>query len=107
MNESMHTVAKEWYRAYWVLIVVLTFATLAGCVAWRFFPSLPSAEHIGQLANLDMTTMFIAGIGLAYHLGAYWYVRKNNGTMAMLISSMLFTLLLLNGLVSTDPGNGA
>ena len=103
----MHTVAKHWYRLYWWISLVVTAVIAGGCLAFRFLPQVSVVHRLGTLGHLDSTTLVIAGLGLVYYLGAYWVLEKRSQETATLIGSMMLTLLLLNGLVSTDPGSGA
>lgn len=107
MNDTAHAVGKHWYRLYWAIVVaVLSFFTL-GCLLFRFLPDVSVIHSLGTMLHLDSTTLVISAIGLAYNLGAYWFVRKQGEAFAVLVGSMLLTLLLLNGLVvsGTDTGS--
>jgi PAS domain S-box-containing protein len=104
MNDAMHLVAKGWYRLYWGMMLSFSAAIAIGYVLTMFVPSM---ERYAEPLGLTMTACILAGIHIVYSLTAYWWLRKRSQPLAMVVSSMLITLVLLNGLVATDPGTGA
>ncbi len=95
MNDSMHVVAKIWYRLFWGLILLFSLGVAGASAVAQFVPNfnLPVEDFA-----LTMPTLVIASLNVVYCLTLYWYASKRNPTMAMFISSLLFTFLLLDGL---------
>jgi PAS domain S-box-containing protein len=107
MNESIHAVAKYWYRLYWGIMVAGSLLVVGGALAYSFLPNVELVQSIGKTYRLDSTTLVIAVLNLIYVSSVYWYIQKNNISLATVIGSMLFVLLMLNGLVGTDPHTAA
>ena len=91
----MHSVARIWYRLYWGVILVFSTLVAGASAAVQFFPglNLPSESFA-----LTTTTMIIASVAVVYCLTVYWYVDRYDQTMAAFVASLLFTILLLDGL---------
>lgn len=104
MNDSMHVVAKIWYRLYLGVILVFCTAIAAGCAVAEFKPDLlPS--FAGGLA-LNTATFVLAGATLLYGASLYWILYRQNPTLAMFGASLCFLPLLLDGMALSDPSIG-
>src|SRR6185369_12155319 len=104
MNDSMHVVAKIWYRLFWACTLVFCLAVVGGCLAARFNVA-PVADQAANFA-LRMPTLVFAGLSLFYCLTAYFVVDKRDAPMATFGSSLLLTLVLLDGLAFSSGLTG-
>ncbi len=104
MNDAMHLVAKGWYRLYWAMLLVFSVAVVVGFALAQFVPSL---ERHAATLGFTMATALVAGLHILYSVTGYWWVWRRSQPLATVISSMLFTLVLLAGLSATDPAVGA
>jgi PAS domain S-box-containing protein len=104
MNEAIKTVKKTWYRIYGVIMLTFTVLVAIGSLAVELTPSL---QEFGETYALNGTALVLAGVNIAYSVSLYWVVQRKNPTLATLVCSMLFSLVLLQGLSQTDPGSGA
>jgi len=103
MNETIHLVAKGWYRLFYG--VMLGFCVL---VAGGYFLAQHQAfAQWGQSLGFDLTGCVLALTQIVYSLSAYWIVRRYGEAVALLGCSMLFSLVILNGIMRTDPSYGA
>jgi PAS domain S-box-containing protein len=103
MNDVLHAVATKWYRLYWSLIFLFCICITAGCIAVQLVPSL---EPYAQTFGLTIPTLVLASVNLLYCSTAYWFINKRSPAMAMFVCSMLFALLLLDGLALTNGQTG-
>src|SRR5690242_14160483 len=100
MEDSIHLVAKGWYRLYYGLILACCLAVIGLYFAGQQVPQIaPYAKQYG----VDFPAMIIAAVVAGYELTAYWIVRRISEPIAILASSLVFSLVLLNGLANTDP----
>ena len=106
MNNSVHVVAKVWYRLYWGLILLFG-ATLAAASAITIYLPKFTLPIMSEGYALGMPTLIIAGTTAFYCLTFYWVVQRRSQTMAMFVASLLFTLLLLDGLTLSAHAHGA
>ena len=102
MNDVMQLVAKGWYHLYYGVMLAFSAVLAAGTAAAAFVPAI--ASHAAML-GLDTTMLVLAGIHIGYSLTAYWLIRRVNQPLAIVISSMLFTVTIMYGLTySSDAG---
>ncbi|HZM64517.1 MAG TPA: ATP-binding protein [Candidatus Saccharimonadales bacterium] len=104
MNDAMHLVAKGWYRLYWGVLLVMSAVAVAG---FGLTQSIPALEQYGLKYGFTLGTAVFAGMQLLYSLTIFWIVWRRSQPLAMVVSSMFFTIVLLAGLSATDPGTGA
>ena len=105
MNNSMHEVAKIWYRLYWGLVLLFAVTLAVGSAITLYLPKF-TLPIMSQGYALGMPTLIIAGATAFYCLTFYWVVAKRNQTMSMFVASLLFTLLLLDGLTLSGHSHG-
>ncbi len=98
MNELLRMVAQKWYRLYVGWVLLFSVAVLAGWAAVRFVPTLAGYQATFGLTNL---TAGVAGAVILYCTTLYWIIDKKNPLTAVFGASMVYTLLLLMGLVAT------
>ncbi|HEU4984422.1 MAG TPA: PAS domain-containing protein, partial [Nitrososphaera sp.] len=103
MNDSMHIVEKVWYRLYLGMILLFCVAVAAGSA---IAPRVPSLGNLAVDFGFGTTTLVLAGITIAYGVSLYWFVYKYNPTLAMFGASLLFALLLLDGLTMSNQASG-
>jgi PAS domain S-box-containing protein len=103
MNDSMRVVAKIWYRLYLGLILIFSISIIAGCLATMYMPQFAA---IGPAYAFNTTTLVLAAIEIMYCFSLYWIVYRYNPTLAMFGASLLFALLLLDGMMLSDPSTG-
>ncbi len=104
MNDVMQVVAKGWYRLYYGLILLFSVAVVGGCLAARTMPDL--AQYRDYFGFTDIT-LILGGVVILYCLTIYWIIHKYSPPSAMLGASMLFILLLFQGLVLSTPLDGS
>lgn len=104
MNDALHLVAKGWYRLYWAMLLLMSTAVAVGCVLVEFAPSF---AQYGSEYGLTTTAAILAVAHMLYSLTAYWVILRWSQPLAMIISSMFLTLVLMYGLNVTDPTQGA
>lgn len=100
----MHQVAKVWYRLYWAFMLIFSVGVLLGTLVAAF---LPGMESFGQTWGFNATTLFLSIIHVTYSLSFYWILGRASLPSATLIGCMLFSLILLNGMVQTDPSTAS
>lgn len=103
MNDVMHLVATIWYRLYYGLILVFCLVVAAGCIAAGQMPGL---AHLAGNFGLNTTTLILAGVTIGYLLSLYWVIYKHNPSLAMFGASMIFSLLLLDGMTLSNQATG-
>lgn len=101
----MHTVAKVWYRLYYGLM--LGFCVLVGAAAFVADSKPDMLGTYDTTFGISLTAGIIAGTLILYDLTFYFLIARHSRAMALLGSSMIFSLLLLYGLSVTDPSEGA
>ncbi len=103
MNNSMHIVGKIWYRLYLGAILLFCVGIVAGTIV---IPHLAGLEGAADNFGLNTTTLTLASITALYCLSLFWLIYKRQPPTAMLIASLLFTLLLLAGMTTSSPSSG-
>lgn len=103
MNDSMHVVAKVWYRLYWAIVFTFASVVAVGCMLALYVPGLKLPTEIFALAP---STLGLALLVLGYCATFYWLINRYDQAMAMLVGTMLLGLLLLDGLTLSynQPG---
>lgn len=104
MNDAMHLVAKRWYRLYWAVLLLFSLLVIAGYVLAN---NVASMEHYAATYGFTATAATIAGVHIAFSISLFWLIFKRSQPLAMVISSMLATMIFLYGLNTTEPGSGA
>ncbi len=104
MNNVTSSATRVWYRLYWGVMLVAGLLVWGGSLAVRFVPQF---EHLGISLGFGMKASVIAGLLLVYELSIYFIVAKRDKVMALLVGSMLFTLMLLYGINLTDPSTAS
>lgn len=104
MNDVMYVVAKGWYRLYYGLILLFGIAVVAGGIASRLLPQLASYQ---TGFGITLVTLVLGGIVIAYCLTLYWVIDRFNPPLAMFGATLVFALLLLQGLVLSAPLSGS
>jgi PAS domain S-box-containing protein len=106
IDDFMFHVPKIWYRLYWGLLVALNILIIIGYVLATSFHFVHIA-HYAHVLNLDSTvTVVLSSITLAYLLIGYWFMGRYGLALALLVGTMLNTLVLLNGINQLDPAVG-
>ncbi len=90
-----YQVNKVWYRLYWAFMVAANITMAGTYIAAQF---LTSFQHQADLFHLDHISFIINGINLLYLVVLFWIFVRYSLPFAMLIGSMLFSLVLLYGL---------
>ena len=103
MNDIMHIVAKVWYRLYWGVILLFGVVVAGGSAAVHFRTEFMA---LGQVYGLTLTTLIIAAISVVYCLTFYLVLQRNHPSMAMFGASLLFTVVILDGLTLTHGMDG-
>jgi PAS domain S-box-containing protein len=106
MNESMHSVAKIWYRLYWGLVLVFCASVAAASAVAIYLPGVEIVQQYRDDFALSMTTLIPAAVAVLYCLTLYWFINKYNQTGAMFGCSLVFTLLLLAGMTLSGQMTG-
>lgn len=104
MSEFMHQVAKIWYRLYWAFMLIFSISLLLATIVTALLPGL---DGIGQTFGLNTTMLILTSIHVTYSLTLFWILGRRSVPSATLISCMLFSLILLSGLVQTDPSTAS
>ena len=91
-------VSKGWYRAFWVIMLLVNLLLVVGYALFKLAPSI--AETMSQLGISEAAVIF-GGIGLIYLGAVYWFVDRRSGALASLIGIMLLVFTILNGLDQT------
>jgi PAS domain S-box-containing protein len=104
MNDVMQVVAKGWYRLYYGLVLLFGVVVLGMGLAAK---STPNFVHYQIDFGLTDITIILAGVLIFYCVSVYWFVRKFSQPAAMLVASMLLTLLLFQGLILSTPLQGS
>lgn len=103
MNDSMHLVANVWYRLYWGLILVFCLVIAAGCMAAKFLAGFGSLQADYAL---NPSTFIIATSCIIYCLTIYQLIARHNPPIAMFGATLIFSLLLLNGMILSNQDTG-
>ncbi len=103
MKDTINVVPDVWYRLYFGLVMLFCALVAGGCLLTRF---LPSFANYGDTYALGTVTLALAAIPIVYGLTLYWLIAKRSVALATLILSMLFSFVLLNGLMRTDGADG-
>jgi PAS domain S-box-containing protein len=99
----MHVVAKIWYRLYWWLVLFFCGAVAVGYGLMHFKPEwIPFS---GDYA-LNMVALVAAVAAIVYNLTFYWIAYGFNPSSAAFVTSLIFALLLLDGLSLSNPATG-
>ncbi|HSX32648.1 MAG TPA: ATP-binding protein [Candidatus Saccharimonadales bacterium] len=104
MNDVMQVVAKGWYRLYYGLILLFSVALVGGGIATR---ALPDFAHYQTYFGLANVMLILGGVVIFYCLTAYWIINRFSQPAAMVGASMLFTLLVFQGLILSTPLDGS
>lgn len=104
MNGTMHVVSTIWYRLY--LGLILAFAIVAGAAS-AVSLYVPSVSLPAESFGLGMPVLVLAGVVMVYCLTLYWFIKRIEPPLAMLIGTMLYALLLLVGLTVSDQAVGS
>ncbi len=104
IKDAMHLVANGWYRFYWTAMLVFSLAIAAGYLLAEF-SGIKAIEDLVEPLGLNLTACVIAGIHIMYSTTLYWLLRRWSEPVALTRSSLIFIVLLLNGLVETDPSH--
>lgn len=104
MNDVMYVVAKTWYRLYYGLILLFAVAVVMGGVLPRVMPQLSAYQTSFGITSM---TLILAGVVIIYCLTLYWVLERFNPPLAMFGATLLFALLLLQGLASGIPLTGS
>lgn len=99
----MHQVAKIWYRFYWAGMLCFSAAVALASLAVAFVPGLDS---LASTFGLGINSFILASIQVLYSLTAFWWLTRSSWPFATLVSALLFSVVILNGLTQTDPGTG-
>jgi PAS domain S-box-containing protein len=103
MSEFMHQVATIWYRLYWASMVCFSGVVLLASLATAFIPGL---DGTARAFGLGISSLILSSLHIVYSLTAFWWWARSSWPTATLVSTMLFSLLLLNGFTQTDPITG-
>jgi len=103
MNDSMHLVAKVWYRLYWGFILLFSLTFVALCLA-RIF--VPEYKVLAEYFTLAESTLVFASVSAGYCLALYPIIKRNDQAMAMFVASLVFTFLLIDGLTLSNDLQG-
>ncbi len=98
MNELLRMVPAKWYRLYVIWALLFSVAVVAGWGVTRFVPGFAGYQHTFGLTNI---TAAVAGAVIAYCSTLYWMIESKNPLAAVFGASMLYSLLMLLGLVAT------
>lgn len=104
MDFFLYQVSRRWYRILWAIMLVFSAAIASLYLAAQFAPSL--ATYAEQLHVTD-TTFIICFVGIGYLAGIHWLVTRYSLPFATLLGSMVFFMLLLQGISSNTGESGA
>lgn len=104
MDEFLHHVSQGWYKLY--VGLMLAYSVVVAAAYWTV-RSVPELHHFADSFGLNFAGFVLAAIYIVYVCSAYLVIAKRNMPLATLGGSMLFALVLLNGMTHTDPQAGA
>lgn len=104
MDFFLYQVHRRWYHFYWGVMVGFNLL-FAGIIAAAHLTT--GFESYLLLFAVNNTAIVVTGITLLYLVSGFWFVARSSLPFATLIGSMLFTIVLLNGLAFSNPGRGA
>lgn len=104
LDYFQYQVNKFWYRLYWAIMLVFSLTIVVLYVLAHFVTSFSGYT---DTFGLTETTLSIAAINLIYLGLGFWILTRYSVPFATLLGSMLFTILLMNGLWQTEPDVGA
>lgn len=104
LDYFQYQVNKFWYRLYWAIMLAFGLAIIVLYVLSHFVSGM---EGLTDTFGLTETTLSIAIVTVMYLGLGFWVLNKYSVPFATLVGSMVFTVLLMNGLWQTEPDAGA
>lgn len=104
MDDFTYHVSRVWYRLYASFMALCSLILVSVWIGAQFITPLATAA---DTFGIGRTTCIMAGIHLLYSLIFYMAIAKRSAALATVVSSMLFTLVLMNGLAATDPSQAS
>lgn len=99
MYEFMHQVSSAWHRLYWALMLV---GSCLFVIAYLTVQSGTAFHNISTTLALNSSLAILGGIQIVYSISFYWFINKKSESLATFIDSLLFMLVVLDGLSGTE-----
>lgn len=99
MEDFSHQVARKWYQLYHGLMLAFSVLVAAGYGIMHIWPRF---APLGTSYGLSLTVTALAGAYVLYGLAAYQFSRRHSWPLVVFVGSLLFSLMLLTGIVQTD-----